>query len=722
MKLLAYCDDPSGATGFSRQARNILTRFHQQGFQICCIGINRVDESPLNPYQDDRMPFKVFRANIRGDGNDQEGRNLITGIFDKLSPDVLFVMNDIWFFRDWFTPWLEQMQFRRQFKTIGYYSCEYPLNSQDMDLLSLTDYPVCHSKWGLGFENDAGYDAIKQKIGHLVYIPDTVDSKSFHWVSEDQRIVDRLSVGIKPDYFVICNINRNSVRKDIAGTISAFKRVKKEIPNAKLYLHTAALDQFIAGEQIDLIRKCQLEGLTTGYNFESDVSFPLNFTPHYGYPDELLCRIYNCCDLVISTAVSEGFGVTPIETLFCGRPILIPGHTGFSNICETIGLKPVRSYPTKDERVAPVKVYKTDEDDLVNRIMEVYDNRDKSSFRSQTLEQSKAAILAFDADRVFSQYWMPIIQELKNPKPNTKAVLYIQRGSAGDVFLSTSVFNGLRQRHPEIPLHYMTKPEYTNIIEGLVDSIIPWRPSLIHEYDFAYVPHEFRIWPGNWGSGDTPLTKLYSEILGVPFDRPQIIPDSVANLPDEYIVVHSCGGHHYRDYYNFHMALAGSRLPIVQIGGPKDQILGNGDFKLIDMRGKLTYRQSAYVISKARILVGVDSFPMHIAGAFDIPMVITFGCGAARVTGALSNGPMRYLEPVYSKVCPIVGPCFGNFKNCPAPCGPRHSPEIVREALRQLMPDLFVEKKKEIHDVNKRLLELLKKPSKKQTECKTMEI
>ena len=720
MKLLAYCDDPNGATGFSRQAKNILTRFHRQDFQVACIGINRTDESPLKPFEDDRVPFKVFRANI--DRSDPLGQNLLMKVFSGLAPDVLMVIGDIWSFRGWFAPWLEANQFRRYFKTIGYYSCEYPLNDQDLEVLSLTDYPVCHSKWGQGFSNGAGFDVIKEKINHLVYIPDTVDSKIFNWCSEDQRAMDRASMGIKPEHYMIANINRNTIRKDFASTISAFRRVKKEIKDARLYLHTAALDEFMQGEQIDLMERCKLEGLTWGNSFDADVVFPLNFTPHFGYPEDLLRRIYNCCDLVISTSVSEGFGVTPMETIFCARPVLIPGHTGFSNLCETIGLKPVRSYAHKDERIAPVPVYKIDEDDLVNRIMAMYENKDKPSFRSEILSQSVKAVENFDSDRIFKSHWMPIVNDLKKERQYNQAILYVQRGSAGDVFLSTSIFPGLRQRHPGLPIVYMTKPEYVNIVEGLVEHTHVWQPSIVHEYAVTYLPHEFKIQPGSWGSADTPLTKLYSEILGVPFSRPQIVVDHYPNLPDEYVAVHSTGGHRYRDYYNFHMALDGCKLPIVQIGGPKDQILGNGDFKLIDLRGKLTYRQSAYVISKAKLFVGVDSYPMHVAGAFDIPMVVTFGSGAARVTGALSNGPTRFLEPVYSKVCPILGPCFGNFK-CPKPCGPRHGPELVRESIRSIFPDLFSEvKKPTITDVNKRLMQLLNKPSRKEAKSDLREI
>jgi len=716
MKMLCYTDDPGGATGFSRQAKNILTRFHEQGFKIAVIGINKIDESPLRPFDDDRVPFKVYRANI--DPLDPEGKDLLRKVFNKLIPDVLFVMGDIWSFRGWFPRWLQVVQFQRKFKTIGYYSCEYKLNDEDLEILSLTDYPICHSKWGLSFENGAGYDIIKKDVGHLRYIPDTVDSKVFHWSSEDQRAMDRLSLGISSDHFVICNVNRNTNRKDMGATISAFRRIKKEIKNAKLYLHTMAIDDYLPeGGSINLIQQCEIEDLSVGNSFKNDVCFPMNLTPHYGYPDDLLRRIYNCVDLIVSTSLSEGFGVTPVEALFCGRPVLIPGHTGFSNICEVAGLSPVRSYPVKDTKVAQVKVYKTDEDHLVNRIMAVYENRDKPSFRSTTMEQSKKAVKAFDADDVFQKHWMPIIKELTQSVPAKKAILYVQRGSAGDVLMSSSVFAGLKKRHQGLPLYYMTNHTFRNIPEGLVEEIVPWRPSLIHDYAFYYMPHEFKIWPGNWGSGDTPLAKIYSEILGVPFSRPQIVVDPVPDLPAEYIVVHSSAGHKYRDYYNFHLALTHCTLPIIQIGAEKDQILGNGDFKFLDHRGRYTYRQSAYVIKKAKLFVGVDSFPMHVAGVFDIPMVVTFGCGAARVTGAISNGPTRFLEPVYSKVCPILGPCYGNYKDCSRPCGPRHGPDIVRAAIKQLFPDLFDEKPKEAKDINIKLTELLKKPSRKQKEA-----
>ena len=125
-------------------------------------------------------------------------------------------------------PWVVSAVFRRNFKTIGYFSCEYPPNDEDLKILNIIDYPICHSRWGLGFENGGGFELIKKSVPHLIHIPDTVDSKDFRWTSEEDREIDRRSIGIKPEHYVIGNVNRNTSRKDIASTISAFKRVKKE--------------------------------------------------------------------------------------------------------------------------------------------------------------------------------------------------------------------------------------------------------------------------------------------------------------------------------------------------------------------------------------------------------------------------------------------------------------------------------------------------------------
>lgn len=702
-KVLVYSDDPNGATGYARQARNLLVRLAQHA-DIAVIGVNRADESPERPFTTaDRLPFKVYRANIEGKAHDPEGRELLMSIAPRLAPDVLLLIGDVWAISAWATDWLEQFQIGHDITTIGYLSTEYPLTDADRRFIGLLDYPITHSRWGLGFDNGGGFGPVSAVTDRARYIPDTVDPDLFFPLTEAMRDQHRRQIGWA-DKFVIMNVNRNTDRKDLAATIRAFRRVKWEVPSAHLYLHTAPKDTWHDGQSVDLRALCHAYGLLV----PEDVSFPSNFTPHFGYPIDILNCIYNAADLLVSTSVSEGFGVTPVEALFCERPVLIPGHTGFSNLCETIGLTPVRSYSTIRERVAPTPVWAIDEDDLVNRIMAFYEQRHSPAAKLDVNRQAMAAVQAFSANTVFERDWMPIVREISEPRRKIQAVLWAQESSAGDVLLSTSALAGLRQRHPDRPIHYMTQRTYHDLVTNhpLVDRVLDWRPVLLHRYETFYAPHLLHIQRGNWGAGSVPLGALYPRLCGLPYTKPTLdeqplpeglVPDDV--LAGPYLVVHTTS-HPYRNYYRFHEALAGACAPIVQIGASTDVPLGQSvqvgrdirtdlrvnQFRYLDLRGKLTYRQTAWLMKRAAGFLGIDSFPMHLAGAFDVPAVVTFGSARAAITGAITNAPHVYLEPDFSTECPLLGPCSGNV-HCANPCGPRHDPQLVRQALMQVMGD-----------------------------------
>jgi len=59
----------------------------------------------------------------------------------------------------------------------------------------------------------------------------------------------------------------------------------------------------------------------------------------------------------------------------------------------------------------------------------------------------------------------------------------------------------------------------------------------------------------------------------------------------------------------------------VQIGSARDPLLENTR----DLRGKTSLRESAAILSQARLFVGLEGFPMHLARAVDCPAVIIFG-------------------------------------------------------------------------------------------------
>jgi heptosyltransferase-2 len=88
-------------------------------------------------------------------------------------------------------------------------------------------------------------------------------------------------------------------------------------------------------------------------------------------------------------------------------------------------------------------------------------------------------------------------------------------------------------------------------------------------------------------------------------------------------------------YYGELAVRIAARMPVVAVGGPEDAGLGEeivrtvqdgqGRSRAVNACGKLTLRQSAALIARARVLVTNDSAPLHVATAMGTPIVAVFG-------------------------------------------------------------------------------------------------
>jgi heptosyltransferase-2 len=88
-------------------------------------------------------------------------------------------------------------------------------------------------------------------------------------------------------------------------------------------------------------------------------------------------------------------------------------------------------------------------------------------------------------------------------------------------------------------------------------------------------------------------------------------------------------------YYGDLARRLAAAVPVVVVGGPEDAGLGEeivgavegdtGRSKAVNVCGKLTLRQSAALIARARVLVTNDSAPLHLATATGTPIVAVFG-------------------------------------------------------------------------------------------------
>ncbi|GAG81779.1 unnamed protein product [marine sediment metagenome] len=138
--------------------------------------------------------------------------------------------------------------------------------------------------------------------GKLQVMPHGVNPEVFYPLPDPQiKKFREQFFGPQADKFIVTNVNRNQQRKDIPATIRAFKEFKTQRPDSILYLHMAAIDQ--GWNLPEVIKAFDLD-------IRSDVILPQNFTPSNGFPLDVLNMIYNASDVVVSTTVGEGWGLS----------------------------------------------------------------------------------------------------------------------------------------------------------------------------------------------------------------------------------------------------------------------------------------------------------------------------------------------------------------------------------------------------------------------------
>ena len=254
------------------------------------------------------------------------------------------------------------------------------------------------------------------------------------------------------------------------------------------------------------------------------------------------------------------------------------------------------------------------------------------------------------------------IKVKKCKKSFDKKILFKQDGTAGDVLLTTATIEGIRDKFPGYQLDYMTYDIYQNILEKnpYIDTIIPWSDAT-SDYKFVFEPH-LAIINAPWASGNIHLRELYNEVCGVDGGKILIIPDEYKLPFNKYMVIHTTSLKQ-KTYLYFDEILENVKIPIVQIGGVGDYPL---KFTNLDLRGKITFRQSASVLQKATFLLGIDSFPAHCASAVNTPSIIIFGatCSGVCKPQFLST----IIEPDYSVVCKRKAPCHDSSLQCNPYC------------------------------------------------------
>jgi len=401
-RILAWCDSPRVATGFGVVAREILTGLAEKGALIDVIGINDLG----GWYAPQIFPFRIYPAMPGASpGGDVYGRQTLVaalmGDHTEITPpwDLIWVLGDHFILEQAGPGVLEHgssVFLRRAVeewkkhdidtKLVFYTPVDSPLKENWVTrAIAPFDRIVSYTEYGVKeilkacpvFETDQ----LKEKID---VIPHGVDLAVFKpSSSEDLATFKEKYFGdwLKPEDFLIVNVNRNQPRKDLSRTLEVFRRFQQRVPDAKLYLHCAVQD---AGGSIQEMARC--------LNLDMKlVKLPTQWHASNPFPQEFMNLLYNSADAVISTTMGEGWGLSLTEAMSASRPVVFHNVTSISEI---LGLEPntttvydetVRGLGVRSsdmiclgigdlERVRPIASI----DDFVSQLVWIYENEDKA--------------------------------------------------------------------------------------------------------------------------------------------------------------------------------------------------------------------------------------------------------------------------------------------------------------------------------------------------------
>lgn len=350
-RVLAYCDFDA-KTGFSRIAEDIITTLAKDeeiNFHFDVISLN---------YHGSTAPT-LYRQNIYGDKirlipvlvssqqtkvKDFYGRHVYLKYLQNHYYDLTFILHNLITFRD-VVPFMKAIkkgrkQQGRKFPTsIAYFPVDNALTPEEVEVMRFYDYPVCYSQFAMDqIKTIMGAFKDKRFLKNISQIPHSIDPNKFYPASDKERRKYRREIfkdHIKEDDILIVQVNRNSLRKNIPASLIAFHRFRqkyysrkypKNKGEVKYYIHCDPTDK--AG--IHLIRFV----LNNMPDLVPHILFPSSIEESIQSDDGLLRKIYTSADLFITCSHGEGWGLTTVEAMQSGVPIVAPNNSTFAELSQ----------------------------------------------------------------------------------------------------------------------------------------------------------------------------------------------------------------------------------------------------------------------------------------------------------------------------------------------------------------------------------------------------
>lgn len=320
IKLLTASESTNLPTGYAVAMKNIIERLLTKGYEIRHMA-----------WQHQGMPIPMFTKDMKHQYDMVSGGGHVSMTdptfpyynmrhITEFKPDAILSLIDFWF-----TGRMVNDSIKQRTPYVNYFPQDcIPFYSPWLNHLKNTHTPLGMSKFGV----DTIHEAVQKDgrggwIDHfkMEYIYHGVDTSVFRPLSESEKNEWKLKLIGDDSTFCVGLLGKNCGRKQHERAFQAFAEFSKFVPDAKLLVKVGD-PTGVQMQHHDLTEFATQLGI-----FDNIVWLDKEFDVLSGVTEEELNAVYNIMDVYMSATSGEGFGLSTIEAMATGTPVVITDYT-----------------------------------------------------------------------------------------------------------------------------------------------------------------------------------------------------------------------------------------------------------------------------------------------------------------------------------------------------------------------------------------------------------
>ncbi len=300
----------------------------------------------------------------------------------KFKPDVVFDIRDHWHFLH-----EANSPFRRHFKWLVLPAVDAePQNPDWIATYVKADGVLTYTDWN-------GKLLQKQSNGKINWLGAAPNAPESDFIAITNRDELKKVGGLEQYPYIIGNVMRNQARKLYPDLFESFANFLKKTGREDVYLwcHTSYpdgngwdfpfyLQEYSIGHKVLFTYQCLTCGdvkpkrFTDAFSMCDRCNNPTSTmtNPSIGIDSRVLAQIYNCFDLYVQYANSEGLGMPVVEASACGVPVMSVDYSAMSDIVRKVDGTPIKVKGFYHEIATNCKRAVPDNNDLTEQLIKFF--------------------------------------------------------------------------------------------------------------------------------------------------------------------------------------------------------------------------------------------------------------------------------------------------------------------------------------------------------------